>query len=248
MWSFIHTRKGSAAVATVNAKVEQFEELSAELGLEGGVHNLPQSGFDSIINAKLWRLSEERHGPPDASPALLLEREAELQKERQAIEGRCLAYRSHNETQNGQPVTASAPVVIHWRPALINVIVIFALFGLALGAFGIELGWRGVVALTLLAALVMVNLPVLPAITRRLAALPALAGYGLTRYRDYRRLQAQAAALDKRILQTRLQREAETERRRLAEEWIARTRELILSHYSYHRAKGATAAQLADKY
>lgn len=249
MKRWFRNQKEALKVNAVDADVDRLkEQLGVELGLEGGMHEFPPEEVAAIVAAELQRLSEKRYGLPGPQMALLLEQEAELRKQRQEVEERRLAYLSRRAAQPPQREMSVAPAIIRWRSAVASVAAIFALIGLWMESQGIVTGWRGWAALALTATLAAVNLPGLLVVFRRLAGFPAWAGYWWARcreYSDYRRALAQAEALDERIAWARLRREAEAERRDLAEGWVAQTSELIRSHHAYHKTKGAMAARLA---
>ncbi len=242
-------QKEAVKVNAVDADVDRLkEQLGVELGLEGGMHEFPPEEVAAIVEAELQRLSEKRYGLSGPQVALLLEQEAELRKQRQEVEERRLAYLSRHAAQPPQREMSVAPAIIRWRPAVASVAAIFALIGLWMESRGVVTGWRGWAALALTAMLVTANLMGLPVMFRRLARFPDWAGCRWARYReyrDYRRTLAQAAALDERLAQARLRREAEAERRDLAARWIVQTSELIRSHHAYHKTKGAMAARMA---
>jgi len=243
----------AAPVFPMYAELEQLKgNLGEEIGLESGYNGFPREKAEAMAAAEVQQLAVKQFGPLVPQSAQSPEQEAELQKELKSVEEKQFAYRERYGVKPARRdvaiTSAGAPAGIRWLAALVSIASPFALAGLAIEAFGMRLGWRGWLALALLAAPLAVHLPALAAAVRRLVNLPAWLGYGWARYleyRDYRRLVARAGQLAAQIQQIRQERETEALRLRQAEEWIARNCELIMSHFGYHQTRGATAAQLA---
>lgn len=243
------TRRNQIAEAVpVLEEVAKLEQLAESCGLEQGLHNMQPDVFADLGRSKLERLSEKHVGSFGPAPGLLLTKTEELEEERQSVETRCQTALAELSQKVWQWPSAVARESIAWRTATATVVLFSALFGLALQSEGLALDWREIAVLSLGAALVLVNLPQALTALRWLAALPGWSRFLLARWRDYRayrRLRAQVESLDRRIAETRLQREAEIERRQVAEEWVDRTLPMIIGRYAYARAKGETAAKLA---
>jgi hypothetical protein len=96
----------------------------------------------------------------------------------------------------------------------------------------------------LCAAFVLFNLAERPTIARNSLA---RIGYGLACFSHYlngRSLRVKAWRLGRLIEKLNQQREAETFRRHIAEEWVAQTRQDIMGHFEFYRARAAEAARL----
>lgn len=243
MWKLLRSAH-SPVIAGVDRELEQLKGFVAERGSEVGLHNLPPEDSIKTIEAAIRLIAEKRFGPLGPLDDFFERLEARLRNECAEIEAQITGRQSR---QIAAPVWQTPPAPskpIRWPAAIGNVVVIFGLIGLALEAYGIEIGKSGYAALVLCAAFVLLNLANGPAVARNL---PARIGYGLARFGHYlagRRLRIKARRSDRRIEKLNQQREAEAVRRHFVEEWIAQTKQEMLSHFEFYRTRAAEAARL----
>jgi len=234
----------SLVIADVDRELEQLKGFVAERGSEVGLRNLPPEDSIKAIEAAIRLIAEKRFGPL-APPEDFFERaEARLRSNLALIESKIDA---HQARQKAEPVSQISPMPqkpIRWVVAIGNVVVIFGLIGLALEACGIKLGKQGYAALMLCGAFVLLNLTNGPTIAHNSLA---RIGYWLACFNHYLvgcRLRIRAWRLDKRIRKLNQQRETGAVRRHIVEEWIAQTRQDMLGHFEFYRARAAEAARM----
>ncbi len=254
MWRPFHTNQTKEQIPVtstdLSADLRRMEEEVADQALEAGMAKVETDDHQSMIDYKLRFLSEKLYGTAGPEPALLLEQENELRREREEIAGETRAGRPQFAARFlRQDSSTAAPPAVDWRRAVVSVAATFALTGLGLEVVAGALGWRGWGSLALLALLAATNLTTILFFVRRLSSWPLWADAIVDwrrEYLDYRRVRTRLDELDQRILQARQRRVTEVERRKLVEEWVAQARELMWSQYSYHKARGARASQIVS--
>jgi hypothetical protein len=248
MWTIkILKRAGVYDVANVDAEMARLIENAEERGSEDGTHDLPAENSIKNLDAQLRVIAEKRFGLARVPDKTLAGQEARWQKELEETESDREAHRAKMLARTPPKEVSIIPAKIRWLPAIANVLILAAFIALVLNGAGIGNGWRGFTALALGAALLLINLPVLPELARGGLA---WVGYGLITFGDRfgRHLfNARVKRLNRQISQLRDRQEDEAARRRLAEVWFAQQRELILSHYFLFRARAEKAARLADR-
>lgn len=243
--------KSPPPAAPVDAAVQQLKlKLGEELGLESGFNDFPPEQVAALTAAEVRQLAEARFGAVHTLPEQFQARAAELRQQLQEVEAEQRAFQQRFSVRPTRRAVEGATASLRRWTTWVSVAVPVALLGLARDSSRGGLGWRGWLALALLAALLLAQLPLLLKTARRLASLPAWLVYGwycYQEYGNYRQLRARAAELATQLEQNRQQQEAEAERRRQAEVWVAQHCELIMSHFGYHQTKGAVAARLAQQ-
>jgi hypothetical protein len=240
--SKIHEPTIEDAVIDVTPDMKLLEEDAEELGSKDGMLGLPPENSIRNLNARLRVVSEKRHGPARLPDKTFAGHEARLRKAFEETEAGREALRARVSARTSPRAISISPARVRWMPATINTLALAALIALGLDGAG----WRGDLRLGLGAALLLVNLPVLPDLA---CGCLTWTGHGLRRLSDWfarRRFNTKSERFDQQIAELRDRQEDEAARRHLAERraeaWLALRQELILSHYFLYRGWAEKAA------
>lgn len=234
-----------ARAAAAALALARLREQAEELGLEVGLHGLPHEPAIAAIKASLRQAAGKLYGLQDSPPALLEKKTTALYDERLEVQAEIAAHQAQPAPQPGYPSPLLSRAPICWSRAVANVIVFCGLITCALRASGFEPGQFGYIGLGLGTVLFVINLPILPSLTRLLSI---IAGYEWARFRHHRaivRRQKRLARLDERLAEIRQQRDEAIVNLRLADEWEARHDELLVSYFNYQRERAELAIQQA---
>jgi hypothetical protein len=246
MWNFNSRRVPQSMrqnPVAVDFELQQLRDNLIERAAEVGLHHLAAEDIATMLAAELRLLAEKRFGRIDTD-ALIEARATRLHEKLAQLQAKLTALATKQQERPTPPAPPARPVATNWFRAVGNVLVVFALLGLALFATGRNFGWLNPAILSLGAAFTLLNWTHWSAARR---CVWAWISTTFARWGDHwKKLWANACV---NLLMLRLaaldeERQHLAMRRRHVEAWMQQQREILGREFAYHRKRAEVAARL----